>query len=268
MEGRVYLSRRGSTDNELSKWSGVCIYSLQENASPATAIAFNPNFDILAIGNMSGVVTVYELVQENGNNHITANFSHECIVGNNQAPIRLGHVSSLSWTVDGFALAVGWLFGGASVWSVYGACLMSTISEDTSIYSSDGVITNTTELYFTGIQDLFWGPADFTLFMLPSPRFDNEIITDIFVLDFAKSSLLNCSTSDNSRRICLVSTDRIILYVGVQPGNTSISIDTANWDTIHIPTLYLNENWPVNVNFYFILDGILQRKWAISGNIW
>jgi hypothetical protein len=124
---------------------------------------------------------------------------------------------------------------------------MSTISEDTFVHASDGVLTDTTELFFTGVQDLFWSQSGYSLFMLPSTSFSTETIKEIFILNFAKSSLLACHSWNNGRHICLLSSDRILLYSGLQSGVTPNSIDTVNWETIHIPVMYLADNWPIKV---------------------
>lgn len=44
--------------------------------------------------------------------------------------IRVGPVSSLEFSTDGHVVAVGWYFGGLSVWAVSGKLLLSTISEE------------------------------------------------------------------------------------------------------------------------------------------
>lgn len=69
---------------------------------------------------------------------ITVKKSHTCNIASSASKSltsKLSAVSSLSWTSDGFALAVGWFYGGYSVWSVFGCMLSSTISEDTYVHS-------------------------------------------------------------------------------------------------------------------------------------
>lgn len=256
LEGRVYISHRKKLESPVdkqsrTKWKGQCIYQPSNIVSPATSVAFNPTFTNIAIGNLHGVVHIYELgMDEYG---VTANFSHAMALkmpGGDNVPIKLGAVAALSWTDDGYALAVGWLWGGASVWSVFGSLLMSTITEDTFVHASDGVMTETNELFFTGVQDLFWSSSGFDLFLLPSTSFSTETIREIFIVPFAKSSLLNCHSWNNGRHICLLGSDRILLYAGLQSGISPSSIDPINWETIHIPAIYLADNWPIKVNFF------------------
>lgn len=82
------------------------------------------------------MVHVYSLDKENP---LEALYSHFYAIksnGNQNACAKMGAVCSLDWTSDGYALAVGWTFGGFAVFSLYGCQLTSTISEDTFIYSS------------------------------------------------------------------------------------------------------------------------------------
>lgn len=81
-----------------------------------------------------GVVNVFDLVSST-----QASISYSLSItkpGTKSAPIKLSAVTSLSWSSDGYALAVGWAYGGLSVWSVYGCLLTSTVSEDTFVHAS------------------------------------------------------------------------------------------------------------------------------------
>ena len=149
-------------------WNGTCIYTTGPDFAPATTIDFNPSFSLVAIGNLRGVVHVFNLVVSS----LHASIAYNLAItkpGTKSIPIKLSAVSALSWTSDGYALAVGWSYGGLSVWSVYGCLLTSTVSEDTFVHASDGVVVDTEEAFFTGVQDLFWAPADHFLFVLPAP---------------------------------------------------------------------------------------------------
>ncbi|CAG8487730.1 7760_t:CDS:10 [Ambispora gerdemannii] len=44
--------------------------------------------------------------------------------------LAVGPVTSIAWTSDGYAVAVGWRDEGLALWSVYGRLLMTSISED------------------------------------------------------------------------------------------------------------------------------------------
>ncbi|KAJ1341122.1 hypothetical protein BSLG_004293 [Batrachochytrium salamandrivorans] len=151
-------------EKEQHRWIGHCFYNDDGEGVPATSIDFNPKFTLIAVGTLHAA-------------------------------------TALSWTQDGYALAVAWLYGGMSVWSVYGSLLMSTISEDTFVHSADGIVNNTNELFFTGTQDLVTGFFYYTY----------ESVSDIYVLQFAKASILTCDS----------------------------------W----IPNVYIADNWPIKQSF-------------------
>jgi RAB6A-GEF complex partner protein 1 len=177
ISGRAYLLIRDSKG-----WNGKCIYDPSPEYPPATTLDFNPSFSLIAIGDILGVVHVYSVVKSNqqlpgvvpvhslDQQLPTTVLSYSLAItkpGDNK-PIKLSAVSSLSWSSDGYALGVSWVYGGLSVWSVYGCLLTSTVSEDTYVHSSDGIVTDTDEIFFTGTQDLFWAKGDYYLFVLPS----------------------------------------------------------------------------------------------------
>lgn len=255
LQGKAYICQRAEPTSTSGKkswvWTGTCVYSPNSDFAPATTILFNPAFTIVAVGNLQGVVHLFELSTDEGDN-LVVSYSHEMALTmpGTTVSMLLSPVTSLSWTPDGYALAVGWSYGGVSVWSVYGSLLMSTISEDTFANSSGGVLSDTNEVFFTGVQDLFWDPSGFSLFLLPASTFNNETVRDIFVLPFSKSSLLTCHSWSNGKHICLLGSDRILLYQGLQTGDDHKSMDHNSWETIHIPPLYLADNWPIKVGCY------------------
>ncbi|CAG8820683.1 355_t:CDS:2, partial [Gigaspora rosea] len=72
----------------------------------ATCIAINAKFSLIAVGT-EGLVYLIDI------SHISAS-----------------SVTSLAWTSDGHAIAVGWQNEGMAVWSVYGRLLMTTVRDD------------------------------------------------------------------------------------------------------------------------------------------
>ncbi|KAJ3277015.1 hypothetical protein HDV01_000067 [Terramyces sp. JEL0728] len=235
--GYVYLCQYDK------KWTGVCIYSSQDNP-PATSLEFNPSFNILAIGNLGGMVYHYEIKL----NPLTSTLTHTSAImkpdGRN-TPMKLSAISSMSWSSDGYALAVSWIYGGFSVWSIYGCLLTSTISEDTYVHASDGIVNETEEVFFTGVQELWWAPGDYFLFILPSTTLEKDIVLDLYVIEFAKSSILTSLSNQHNRNVCLVASDRLIVYEGMDKEEAVMGLDPLNWTTIHIPPMYLVANWPI-----------------------
>ena len=194
--GKAYIATRKIDESSISGnyiWSGTCIYITGPQFAPATTIDFNPAFSLIAVGNLQGVVHVFNLFLPIAalKRGIDASIAYNLAItkpGTKSIPIKLSAVSALSWTSDGYALAVGWVYGGLSVWSVYGCLLTSTVSEDTFVHASDGVVIDTDESFFTGVQDLFWAPADYFLFVLPSPSPAKGIYFILFLFNLQKSS--------------------------------------------------------------------------------
>jgi hypothetical protein len=194
IDGHVYLcTRRNDPDSGRVMYEGACVYQAGDDIPPATCISFNPRFRYLSIGNLHGVVHIYEVLSTAP---LKVELSHDLALtkpGDKHTAIKLSAIASLCWSSDGYVLAVAWIYGGFSVWSLFGCLLSSTISEDTFVHASDGIVTDTNEIFFTGVQELFW--AEHSLFLLPAPNFDKEIVLDLYVIDFAKSSMLG-SLSD------------------------------------------------------------------------
>jgi hypothetical protein len=156
MEGKAYIASRSIDESNpvsFSKWTGSCIYATSQEFPPATCIEFNQVFTLVSVGNLQGVVHVFDLYAS----AVQASLSYSLAITKPDkisSPIKLSAVAGLSWSSDGYALAVAWMYGGLSVWSVYGCLLTSTVSEDTFVHSSDGVVSDTDERFFTGVQDL------------------------------------------------------------------------------------------------------------------
>ncbi|KAJ1569295.1 hypothetical protein HK096_003564, partial [Nowakowskiella sp. JEL0078] len=197
----------------------------------------------------------------------------------------LGAASSLEWSTDGYALAVGWLVGGCSVWSVFGRLLLSTISEDTFVQSpSDKIfrdgLPNFTDSYFHGVRDLFWGMGSYELFLLPLTGLRGEPATEIHVLQFLKSGIVTQNSVDNVRNVFLVSEDRLLLFEGNNHEFDVMNLDLVQWDTVQIPVMYITENWPIKcaamnaTGNYIAIAGkrglahysTVSKRWKLFGN--
>lgn len=236
---------------------------------------------------MQGVVKLYEITNGNSLDEnglvLQIEESHTLALtkpGDKNTPIKLSAVTSLAWSSDGFALSVGWVFGGFSVWSIFGCLLTSTISEDTFVHSLDGIVTDTDEVFFTGVQELFWSPGDHYLFVLPAATFEKETVLDIYVIEFAKSSILSSISDVSSRSVCLISSDRLMIYDGINIEGSTIGMDPLNWSTVNIPPIYLNANWPIKFAVgtsngqYIVVAGThglahynaASEKWKLFGN--
>ena len=157
--------------------------------------------------------------------------------GKQNLPMKLSPISSICWTSDGYALAMSWGYGGVSVWSVYGSLLLSTVAEDTFVYAADGVVSDSPEVFLGGVQDMFWEKSDYQLYLLPSQTStlsSKPERRELYVLPFAKSSILKCHSWDNGKNICLIAADRLLYNNGMQNEISPLNMDNIYWETAHV----------------------------------
>ncbi|KAG2181824.1 hypothetical protein INT44_008640 [Umbelopsis vinacea] len=264
-----------------SSWSGLCFHntgdeSLQEQH--ATSISINARFSLIAIGTKSGNVFVYSAQSYNS----TPTFSHKMDLSSPRqwSPTitspkseSYGEVKTVSWTSDGYALAVGYEGRGLAVWSVYGHLLCSTEnSEDTSVSVSNIKDRDTPfqDIFAHNVNFLFWGAGNTTLFILSksslvdaSPDPSTKQYSKLYSLPFAKSAVVLMHSPDNAKNGLLQMDDRLLLYNGGdhQESSTTIDPDSVSWSHISLPTMYISEHWPIR---YASIDP--DGKWiAIAG---
>ncbi|KAI8901209.1 RIC1-domain-containing protein [Globomyces pollinis-pini] len=284
-KGWVYLCHRkiqmlNPFDNDPKiTWTGCCIHRATDDQTIASTVAFNSCFSLMAVGTNTGITFIYEVSLKD----LTAKLSHQLFISQQSSkriPLKLSPVTSLSWSADGYTLAVSWIYGGFAVWSVYGSLLTSTICEDTFMDAPDGILTDTEEAFFTGVQSLFWAPGTHDLFLLPASTYQNEIVLDIYVIGFAKSSISSSQCNQSSKNISLIGSDKILIYDGMQADDSVVGMDPLNWSAIHIPNMYLTVNWPIrhictSTNGQFIAVAgkhgfahynCANGKWKLFGN--
>lgn len=109
-------------------WNGYSIYSSLHYTTKATCAAINSKMLKVAIGTENGEVLIYNISEDKNE----VSFSFTCVLPQppGTSAIEVGRVSSLDWTADGCAIAVGWLCGGLSIWSCAGRLLLCTLSEE------------------------------------------------------------------------------------------------------------------------------------------
>jgi hypothetical protein len=80
--------------------------------------------------------------------------------------------------------------------------------------------------------------------------------------------------------VCLIGTDKLLLYDGIVMEGTSIGMDPLNWTTLPIPSMYLIANWPIrfaatsNNGQFIAIAGkrglahynCASEKWKLFGN--
>ncbi|KAI8909885.1 RIC1-domain-containing protein [Powellomyces hirtus] len=284
--GRAYLAQRHVRPGKIrgapesaSTWTGSCFYNEDGDSAKATCIAINNTFSLIAVGTVTGGVVVFSLSEDG----TELQYSHSCLLdhaGKGHAPVDVGAVSSLAWSRDGYALAVGWVSGGLSVWSVYGRILTSPLSEDGGMGEMNDKEEEGAELYRHGVRAVAWGMGDFELFVLPYAVGDKEPMTDIYVLPFAKSALAAGDVPDNKRSIVLVHDDKLTLYEGDAWDSDMANLGASHSVSIQIPVMYITQNWPIKyaissaTGSYLAIAGIrglahystLTNRWKLFGN--
>lgn len=274
-DGRAYLvqlheeSQKGESNggehgepstaesNGLVGWFGACIHGFEtpkwvqkqryhdphdadaqkpkvwDEPRRAVAAAVNYRFSLFAIGSISGQI---ELTPFPSQENVVPN-SHKIPIPNaHNRP--LGEVRCLDWSSDGYVLAVAWTHGWG-VFSVGGRCLASSFNVEYNVDQS-----KFQDSFMFGVQDLFWGPGSFDLFLLSHRLVNSD--TQVFVVPFAKSATTGQLSPDNTRYAFLQMDDRVLVYRGAdQPDMSVISPEADVWQHIQIPQRYLAINWPI-----------------------
>lgn len=158
--------------------NGLRSLGLLEDLAPvedkALHVAVNGRLGFAAIGTASGLVHIHVLPQYPQ----PPRFSHSLDLKRSARSASLsanpGAVTSLSWTSDGYALAVGHENGWA-VWSMGGRLDGYGVAGDEDEPSADAFMNN--------VENLFWGPGNLDLFM------QTKLETNrIYAMPFVKSA--------------------------------------------------------------------------------
>ncbi|CAG8522977.1 22493_t:CDS:10 [Cetraspora pellucida] len=229
-DGKAYAVQFNENDTSVSGyftpllyWTGYCFHASGDlEPAPnhrATCLAINAKFSLIAVGTEGLVylIDIYVLAKKR----------------------FLGSVTSLAWTSDGYAIAVGWQNEGMAVWSVYGRLLMTTVRDDLP-----QSISACKDAFLHGINDLFWSSGNCELFLLHNSKSEDD--DQLYTLPFAKSAVTTIHSPDNTKRGFLQMDDRLLLYRGGdQEDLSAINPDTIVWQHIPVPIMYISENWPI-----------------------
>jgi hypothetical protein len=149
--------------------------------------------------------------------------------------VTLGAVTSMAWTSDGYALAVGYERGWA-VWSMGGRLNGWGVASQDSDDEEPQVDT-----FMDGVANLFWSTGNLDLFMQVP-----EESTQFYAMPFVKSATTGQLSPDNTRYAFLQMDDRVLVYRGAdQPDMSVINPESDVWQHIHIPNVYIATNWPI-----------------------
>ncbi|CAH8512328.1 unnamed protein product [Dicrocoelium dendriticum] len=174
------------------------------------------------------------------------------------ASTLVGPATHLSWSPDGYCLAIAWKHCGWALCSVFGALLHSSLGEHIGL-------TNRVRL-----SHLVWSAGgcqllSFLSFLDPkktpphcdraaltykttdgecdSPLFedgvkDNDLDAHLVMFRVVRSALTTNPTLDNHRHVLLQTVDRIIYS-----SRSQLTL-SRNPQTIHLPLVYLRQNYP------------------------
>ena len=188
----------------------------------ATALAVNTKYRLLAFGSSTGATLVYALDDIHGNLYLshTLQLPKNTHVSAQNCRSGAGYVTELAWSPDGCAIATAWSNGGLAVWSVFGACLMNTLSGDYA-YTSDG-LRRPPQVF----ASMCWGADGYQLWLIgykvPLVKIEKKkedidrgsykeehLQRNLMQLEFVKSVLTVNPCMSNHLHVCLQGEDRI-----------------------------------------------------------
>ncbi|KAI5481005.1 ribosome control protein 1 domain containing protein [Pseudohyphozyma bogoriensis] len=273
-------------------WSGVCFHPRRtlegedgvaeqekelDKGKGGSTIGVSEKMGLVAVGCEDGTTSVYNLYplttvpsSSTSPSPITPAHSHtlslRSSLNSTASGLATGRVTCLSWTSDGYGLAVGWALGW-SIWSVYGRLgSWSVAGSLSSGYGVEGEKSDAFEDHFMhGVRNLFWSPGNLELYVLcPPPIHPKKKSHDeqLFVIPFAKSAVTSLHTPDNTKHAFLQMDDRVLVYRGAdQPDMSVINPESDVWQHIKIPAAYIALHHPIR---YAAISGD-ARLIAVSG---
>ncbi|KAL9938854.1 hypothetical protein V8E36_002573 [Tilletia maclaganii] len=249
-DGKAY-STTLALDTKKPTWRGKCFHGAPSRGKedpfvPACKAAINARFSLLTVGLEDGTLRVFSYRSPTKKPAFSHALSIRDSLRSTASFLQTGKVTSLAWTSDGYALAVGWEHGWA-VWSTYGKLMASSFRDDwasTSRHFSDS--------FMLGVEGLFWGPCNSQLFILSSstkgtsPEKPVDVDRQLFALPFARSAVAGQHSPDNTRYAFVQLDDAVLVYRGSdQPDMSIINPESDVWSHIKIPQAYLALHWPI-----------------------
>ncbi|XP_076948762.1 uncharacterized protein LOC143621133 isoform X1 [Bidens hawaiensis] len=219
------LSKRGLKQPDSIKpeyWLG---------SDDAVCASVSPDQQILAVGTRRGIVELYEI-----NEPVTLIRSvslHDW----GYSMEDTGAVSSISWTPDSSAFAVGWKLRGLTVWSISGCRLMSTIRQiGLNSATSSAVKQNQDGNYeplMSGTSFMQWDEYGYRLYAIEAGSSER-----ILAFSFGKCCLNRGVSGKTHVRQVIHGEDRLLV---VQSEDT----DELKLTHLNLPVSYISQNWPV-----------------------
>lgn len=176
-------------------------------------------------------------------------------------------------------MAAGWKSGGVAVWSLQGHLLSSANIDDphSPDFPSDQSVN---DIFFKGVEKLFWGYGDFELFILSAHDYESDQSPKIYGLQIAKIGYSLDSNYGNSKNMFLVCDDHLLIYEGNFADVDVLKLDPLQWRTIQMPARYMARQWPIkcaSIDFTgsliavagqhgFAHYSLMTGKWKLFGN--
>ncbi|KAL3316901.1 hypothetical protein Ciccas_004446 [Cichlidogyrus casuarinus] len=192
----------------------------------------------------------------------------------------LGNVEKMSWSPDGYCLAVIWENQGLALWSVSGSLIYCSLS------SQIGPTFN------PRFSNILWSENGHFLWTAMHCEEDGRDYFELVNFSLARSSVVSNPISDNHRHILLQTADSVIFGARwimdtgenslPNPDHSSSSRNSLrNLLTIPLMDTYILNNWPIKmcaVDFQglrivvagqrgFMYYSLALRKWRLFGNL-
>ncbi|KAJ1512389.1 hypothetical protein HMI54_015749 [Coelomomyces lativittatus] len=273
--GCLYLAKRNKllgwgdhSKESISPLSFTWECFLLNYSSKIVLLDLNPRFSILAVGLLSGNHAIFTLLDSNIEklNQLErptkeseilpwAKLISEIPHRHNQTD--KGEICCMAWSYDGQALALGFNNDGISVFSTFGTLLL--LATRSSVQSEIiGPKQLLDEQYLNGVSYLFWGPASYSLCVLPSKAKFFVTSSVIYCIPFMRSIGATNQVPDNFAHSLLIGSE-LILILSESPLENNQRPMRHKY--IHLPNSYMAENWPVDL----VAISPLGRYVAVSG---
>ncbi|KAJ0928331.1 putative transcription factor WD40-like family [Helianthus annuus] len=197
----------------------------------AVCASVSPDQQILAVGTRRGVVELYEISEP------VALIRSVSLHDWGYSMDDTGAVSSIAWTPDSSAFAVGWKLRGLTVWSISGCRLMSTIRQIGINSASAPVVKQNQdgnyEPLMSGTSFMQWDEYGYRLYAIEAGSSER-----ILAFSFGKCCLNRGVSGKTHVRQVIYGEDRLLV---VQSEDT----DELKLTHLNLPVSYISQNWPV-----------------------
>lgn len=265
---------------------------LADGIDDASCVSINHKYRLIAFGRKNSHVSVFTIDEETGGLELL----YTNVLSSKDFPGNPGQVNHIKWTPDGSVVIISWQkIGSFSLWSCFGSLLFCTLAWDYGFASSKSFC----------IKSMDWSCEGYHLHLVVKDDSSSE--TKLLQLDFIKSALTGNPCVYLNPYLLLQGDDKILvnnsdtldtLYESIQskefitdesyPNEYEIKAIQSSkflsasklWNTILVPTAYMNANWPIRfsaldqtghhlavagkagIALYFVI----QKKWKLFGN--